>query len=219
MAQMSRKSASSACVILAEGLPAESFLDCGSRRGFANYEGFVELHPTFTPQSWDDACAPLEEEGEKVDSVRKRLLAQAKNLGFRQSDDPGLQIIADGAIISPKSCDGDRFEFVLPQGARALKLASRSWRPADNPAPGSDDKRHLGVAVRQIEIDGERQDLGALGAGWHELEGEAGKEWRWTEGLASLPASALRIAVRIGGESLYWIEDDAQYDEGSREVA
>ena len=194
-------------VLLAEGLPAESFLDCGSRSGFSNCGDFVELHPTFKPLSWDDACAPLKEEGEEVEAVRARLLAQAEKLGFRQSGDPGLHIRADGDIIWPERREGGWFDFILPEGARELKLASRSWRPADATASG--DKRHLGVVVREIEIDGRRQDLGALGAGWHPLEGETGHEWRWTDGSASLPVGARRIAVRIGDEPLYWVEAEA----------
>ncbi len=204
-------------ILLAEGLPAESFLDCGSRSGFSNCGDFVELHPTFKPLSWDDACAPLKEEGEEVEAVRARLLAQAEKLGFRQSGDPGLHIRADGDIIWPERREGGWFDFVLPEGAREMKLASRSWRPADAAASG--DKRHLGVVVREIEIDGRRQDLGALGAGWHPLEGEAGHEWRWTDGSAALPVGARRIAVRIGDEPLYWVEAEAQSVQRTCKVA
>ena len=204
-------------ILLAEGLPAESFLDCGSRSGFSNCGDFVELHPTFKPLSWDDACAPLKEEGEEVEAVRARLLAQAKKLGFRQSGDPGLHIRADGDIIWPERREGGWFDFILPEGARELKLASRSWRPANAAASG--DKRHLGVVVREIEIDGRRQDLGALGAGWHPLEGEAGHEWRWTDGSASLPVGARRIALRTGDEPLYWVEAEAQSIQRTCKVA
>src|SRR6185437_13964321 len=69
-------------VLLAEGLPAESFLDCGSRSGFANAPGPVDLHPTFKPRSWNDACAPLVESGELVEAVGDRLRARAETLGF-----------------------------------------------------------------------------------------------------------------------------------------
>ena len=93
-------------VLLAEGLAAESFLDCGSRSGFSNAAGFVELHPTFQPISWDDACAPLKESGEEVEAARARLLAQAEKLGFRRSPDPGLHIRADGEIVWPEQRDG-----------------------------------------------------------------------------------------------------------------
>ena len=204
-------------VLLAEGLAAESFLDCGSRSGFSNYEGFVELHPTFKPLSWDDACAPLKEEGEEVDDVRRRLLAQAEWLGFQRSHDPALHIRADGDIIWPEKRDGGWFDFVLPAAAQKIELASRSGRPADEAA--GDDKRHLGVAVLDIEIDGQRRDIGALRAGWHALESEAGRAWRWSDGLGSLPVGGRRISVRLGGAPLYWVEGEARSAALARKAA
>jgi hypothetical protein len=119
-----------------------------------------------------------------------------------------LHIRADGEIIWPEKRMGKRFEFVLPEGARELKLASRCWRPADEAANG--DKRHLGVCVAELEIDGLRQALGALGEGWHRLEGQAGREWRWTDGSASLPVGARRLAVQLGRETHYWVETSNQ---------
>lgn len=203
--------------LLAEGLPVESFLDCGSRSGFSNGGEFVELHPTFKPRSWDDAFAPLKESGDEVDNVRRRLLAQAERFGFQRGADPALRILAENAVIWPDKRDGDWFDFVLPAGVRETRLTSRSWRPADQTAGG--DKRRLGVCVREIEIDGRRRSLGAFGAGWHSLECEAGREWRWTDGSASLPVGARRIAVRLGGATLYWVEALPLSVDGSRAIA
>jgi hypothetical protein len=195
-------------VLLAEGLPAESFLDCGSREGFANAEGFVELHPTFAPKSWDDACAPLKENGPEVEAARRRLLAQAERLGFRRCDEPDLHIVADGEILRPKADEDGRFEFSLPRSARNIVLVSRSWRPAD--AVAQDDKRHLGVAVSEVAIDGRTQPLESLRAGWHPLESEGDRQWRWTDGRAALPAGTRTISVQVCGASSYWIEDESQ---------
>lgn len=192
-------------VLLAEGLPAESFLDCGSRSGFANAPGPVDLHPTFKPLSWNDACAPLVESGELVEAVGDRLRARAETLGFRRSDDPGLHIVADGETIWPQRHADGGFAFALPAGARTIMLASRSWRPADEAA--SDDKRCLGVAVSEIEIDGQMLPLTALGGGWHPVEREAERAWRWSDGLALLPVGARSILVRLG-VGRYWVETE-----------
>ncbi len=194
-------------VLLAEGLPAESFLDCGSRSGFSNCEGFVELHPTFKPLNWDDACAPFMQDGEEVEANRRRLLAQAERLGFEQSCDPGLHLLADGEIVWPEERDDGWRHFVAPANVRSLKLASRSWRPADAGASG--DKRHLGVAVAEVLYDGRNIDLAALEAGWHPLEAEDGHEWRWSDGSASLPVGGRQISVRLVGEPLFWVEANA----------
>ena len=44
-------------VILAEGLPAESYLDTGNRAHFANGGAATTLHANFTAASWDGACS------------------------------------------------------------------------------------------------------------------------------------------------------------------
>ncbi len=61
-------------VLLAEGLPVESYLDAGNRRNFANGEGAIALHPDFAPAVWEAAgCAPPMVTGPIVDGVRRRL--------------------------------------------------------------------------------------------------------------------------------------------------
>ena len=42
-------------VVLAEGLPVESYLDTGNRAAFANGADFTDLHPDFAPLRWDQA--------------------------------------------------------------------------------------------------------------------------------------------------------------------
>ncbi len=45
-------------VILAEGLPAESYLDTGNRAAFANGGPSAMLHPDFARGAWQSGCAP-----------------------------------------------------------------------------------------------------------------------------------------------------------------
>jgi hypothetical protein len=197
-------------VVLAEGLPAESFLDCGSRSGFANGGDFVELHPTFAPQSWDDACAPLKETGAEVQAVRARLTARAVELGFRETDDPRLHIVADGRALWPALAADGAYRFVLPAPADTIALASRRMRPADADGSAESDRRHLGVAVHALEIDGAARSLGDLdGAGWHDLEGAGESLWRWTYGRAQLPSAAREIVVRLCATATYKVEPEA----------
>ncbi len=61
-------------VVLAEGLPVESFLDLGNHRQFGEGPGPMDLHPDFTALAWEAACAPLKLCGPEVDAVRARLL-------------------------------------------------------------------------------------------------------------------------------------------------
>jgi len=65
-------------VLLAEGLPAESFLDTGNRAAFANAGAVVHLQPDFSRRLWDgDACAPIVVGGPALNAVRRRLAGVA----------------------------------------------------------------------------------------------------------------------------------------------
>jgi hypothetical protein len=67
-------------VILAEGLPAESYLDTGDRRAFANAEGTMTLHPAWGSARADITLimeslgyAPLQVAGTEVTRIRAML--------------------------------------------------------------------------------------------------------------------------------------------------
>jgi len=61
-------------VLLAEGLPAESYLDTGDRSNFANGGGPIALHPDFSARMWEAmGCAPLVVYGLELETVRQRL--------------------------------------------------------------------------------------------------------------------------------------------------
>jgi collagen type I/II/III/V/XI/XXIV/XXVII alpha len=65
-------------VVLAEALPAETYLDTGNRAAFGNAAGPVMLHPDFAPRAWErDACAHLTGGGEVVAAIRMHLAARA----------------------------------------------------------------------------------------------------------------------------------------------
>ncbi len=66
-------------VLLAEGLPAESYLDTGNRTMFANAP-LVALHPGPAASAGPGALAPLVLEGAVLDAVRARLAARAPAL-------------------------------------------------------------------------------------------------------------------------------------------
>jgi collagen type I/II/III/V/XI/XXIV/XXVII alpha len=65
-------------VLLAEGLPAESYLDTGDRSNFANGAGPIRLHPDFATREWEaNGCAPLVVTGPAFDAARTWLMAMA----------------------------------------------------------------------------------------------------------------------------------------------
>lgn len=67
-------------VIVAEGLPSESYLDTGGRANFANAEGPVALHADFAAMQWEAAgCVQMIVTGPRLDAARQRLNARAAN--------------------------------------------------------------------------------------------------------------------------------------------
>jgi hypothetical protein len=61
-------------VLLAENLPAESYLDTGNRGVFANRDGLTTLHPDFSSLKWQvESCAPLIVVGPELDTARERV--------------------------------------------------------------------------------------------------------------------------------------------------
>jgi hypothetical protein len=58
-------------VVLAQGLPAESFLDMRDRSNYANRPGPVRLYPDFTARMWEAfGCAPLIVTGPELAAAR-----------------------------------------------------------------------------------------------------------------------------------------------------
>jgi autotransporter passenger strand-loop-strand repeat protein len=64
-------------ILLAEGLPAESFLDTGNREMFETVSGVMALHPDFAARSENGFCVKLVREGEALDALRARLAERA----------------------------------------------------------------------------------------------------------------------------------------------
>lgn len=70
-------------VVLAEGLPAETYLDVGDRNKFEG-SGALILHPNFSRLSWEGrGCAPLTVIGATVETVRRQINEQAASLRRR----------------------------------------------------------------------------------------------------------------------------------------
>jgi ELWxxDGT repeat protein len=68
-------------VLLAEGLPVESYLDVGDRTNFDNGGTALRLHPDFSARMWDaKGCAPLIVTGPIVAALRFRLLQRATEI-------------------------------------------------------------------------------------------------------------------------------------------
>jgi hypothetical protein len=201
-------------VLLAEGLPAESYLDTGNRRRFENGGAPLLLHPELAgvderSRRSAGSCAPLGVQPVVVAPVWLRLAAQAADMGHpvtvaAMTTDPQLRLLVGGQAIGPVVLAANRAVFVLPQETSMAQLVSRAAAPADV-RPWHDDRRRLGVSlVRVVCRRGESTtelpvDHPALSDGWHPVERDGCRQWRWTDGCArlSVPAGTETVELQL----------------------
>jgi hypothetical protein len=210
-------------ILLAEGLPVESYLDTGNRGVFENSDVPLTLHPDLSEGGQQArresfSCAPFAADAARVEPVWRRLAIRASQLGFEVGDpattaDPALRLLVDGHEHWPVAAKDGRYVFVLPRSAVSVRLISRSAAPCDV-APWIEDRRRLGVAVGRIVLDGPEgcfemaADHPALAGGWWEAERDGSKLWRWTDGDAvlPLPPNIVTIDIELAGQNSYLLE-------------
>jgi Hint domain len=176
-------------VILAEGAPAESYVECDNRQGFQNAHEFAALY-------LEDARAPfgycrprLEAGMAELAAIRARLFDRAAALGHSTSADPDLHLVVDGTAVAPQSVADGCHIFRLDGAADEVWLASRCGVPAEL-EPLSSDRRCLGVCVQQLVLrdDHLRVEIShshpSLCEGFHDDEEGAR---RWTTGMGRVP--------------------------------
>ena len=133
-------------VILAEGLPVESYLDTGNRVAFANGREARALHPEFEVRHWSETCLPYVASGPAVEKAKAALLARAEALGHSVTREPDLHVVAGGRRVDSVRLGEKRYLFVLPPDCRSATLRSRAFVPADMD-PASGDRRLLASAL------------------------------------------------------------------------
>ena len=195
-------------VVLAEDLPAESYLDTGNRSAFATGGGVTDLHPDFSPRGWADACAPLVQAGPVVAAARARLCARARTLGFRHRRGVAPVLLVNGRQVAASATRGEVYRYLLPADASEVVIVSATGVPAGRRQDAA-DCRQLGVALGGILLDGVPLELTgpALVSGFYGVEDPDGAVRRWTDGhaMVDLPPCArtrvleLRVVEMMGG--------------------
>jgi hypothetical protein len=193
-------------LLIANGIPAESYRDDGNRWLFQNASGTWDLPPK-------PPCAPVLTGGAIVDAIWRRLLEQG---GPRPSvpltGDPDLHLLVDGVRLDAGVQTGDFHVFDLPGAPAEARLMSRAAVPQELGL--ARDPRCLGVAVRRVVVrQGVRfQKFEAvdrrLAEGFHAFEAHEG--FRWTDGDAVLPiemfaglAGSIQVVLHIGATAQY----------------
>ena len=187
-------------VILAEGLPCETYLDTGNRHAFVEGGPLVQLHPEFARAVWSrEACARLVTDGVGLHDIRVFLAARASEVGFSMTDDPDLHVSIAGARVDGVRV-GDAWHFNIPAPGKA-EIRSRHARPLDTD-PASADGRPLGVAIADIWLNGRAVGFGA-GPGW--LPREEG--WCWTNGRAAILVTDIGVlTIVVALAPRYWVQ-------------
>ena len=205
-------------ILLSDGLATESYLDTGNRHGF----GTAADDATATASGWADAAAPLETGRGFVEPIWHRLVARAALAGRSvatvvpaTTTDPALRIrLDDGSLLAAARRSRGRHVFVLPPGTRGLAITSRVFVPSRVEGPFVDDRRRLGVAVRDARLwtglHTRTLPVDPAAGGWHAAE--PGAQAVWTDGAGRLEldpsglATVLELELVLAGR--YLLEAD-----------
>jgi Hint domain len=225
-------------ILLAEGLPAESYIDTGNSGFFANSSAPMVLHPDLTdetdyPTREAGSCVPFVWDEASVRPVWQRLADRAAAIGrplpqHTTTADGDLRLLAaKHRTIKPIHSDSNLVIFMLPRGASGIRLLSRSQSPTEA-RPWLDDRRRLGVRVARIVLRGADEvrevpvDHPGLTEGWWAIERDGQVMSRWTDGDAVLPLPAMSgsvmLEIRLAGTMTYVLEA-ATEDQTERRAA
>jgi len=195
-------------IVLAEGVPVETYLDSGNRQMFEG-GAFEILYPRFSPAPREKSCAPLLLDGPIVRATRQRLLNRALSLGFAPTATIDLTLRAGLEKIRPEAASlPEKLIFVLPHPVAEVTLLSSIGVPAHVSANPTDQRR-LGVAVTAVTLVTETQRLpialeNPAHSGFHPPE--AGQHWTNGAARLALPPFTGRATLEIqtNGQAPRW---------------
>ena len=216
--------------VLAEGVPAETYMDVGNRAFFSN-AAVTTLSPVLPVAEhmapWQDRlCAPLRLCSHEVDTMWQAIADRACALGQSRPEpaligEPDTQIVADGRKMRPTERNGHATVFVLPAASAELCIVSRSTVPAEIDRH-TNDWRRLGLCVSKVVLrSGARHcvipaDHPSLNRGWHGVEHDGPACWRWTAGDAvltvppSMRSGPLTIEIHTTGAMQYPLDQEPE---------
>jgi hypothetical protein len=179
-------------ILLAEGLPCESYFDSGNRGGL--YQEVGRRCPAAGPY------APSVTRGAALARLRRRLHQVALAAGFSLTYWPSLRAVAGGQgalaeITRLGRWRMARFCFAAP--VRELTLLSGVACPADTD-PDSEDRRELGVCLDQI--GGIR-----LGAGFYPRAPADDGHWMGRVAALHLDAPAMEVTLPLAAIVQSWV--------------
>lgn len=217
-------------IMVAEGLPAESYLRSAIHTGFfQNGSDPLRLHPDLLdneglPERVAGSCVPFAWDEPRVMPVWHRLADRAAALGRpvalpQTTMDPALRLAAKGRQVKPIYGEDGLYIFPVPRGAEAVHILSRSATPTES-RPWLEDRRMLGVRITRLVLRSTGQvrdiplDHPALTEGWWDIERDGGALRRWTGGDARLPLPPIdgpaMLEIHASGEMRYAVAEAAE---------
>lgn len=211
-------------IILAEGVPAETYVDTGNRSMFQN-AAEVAMNPDFGPAKGRPQIVGIKiiQQGPVVEAIRKQLLARAEKMtGACRTVDAALCIEVNGQIIEPTPTFAKEgvYRFELPASVGDVHILSRSVIVRDVTVHARRDIRKIGVGLSDICVvdDGGRRELDLQDPtieGMNATQDVHGKAMRWTDGHAIVPANMIgatgkaTLELRVLRTYTYWVQNGA----------
>ncbi len=190
-------------VLLAENLPAESYIDTGNRGMFESGSGVARASPVFgRGKQWDArAYAPLCLGGTLLREIRAGLRARAYVMGYQARTLTDVALWVGGHRYGPVRGRVERPVFMLPVPHEELvAVRSAKFVPAafaESEAEDGDDYRALGDRDQPDEAGADEMMAARQVAAWPACIPRAARDVAdWTDGNAVI---AVPAAVRASG--------------------
>jgi hypothetical protein len=197
-------------ILLAEGTPAESYLDTGNRGIFENGGEPILLHPDLMQTRREaESIAPLCKAGPTLTALRAQLQSRTKKFGLAPLETLALSARAAGPhfgshAITPVLNASREAIFAIPRGATELLITTPVFTPADFD-PASTDRRKLGLAISAIIINGESLTPESLAtSGLHKRASNDHHAWTTGALRLKLPAGTQRLTLQIAARPQNW---------------
>ena len=192
-------------VLLAEGAPAESYLDTGHRGYFDNGETSVTLHPAVMQERRvASSCAPLVVDGPHLAAIRAELAKHREALGYVRVDvTPSLLVNDD--MLAATLVEPGLVEFALPGDVSVVRLLTGAFQPAQFD-PNAEDHRDLGLSIAEITLDGVALEIEAVIDARRRHPRAPGDIAVWTKGdaMLRLPQAGAKLAIRYTACPMVW---------------
>ncbi len=203
-------------ILLSDGLPTESYLDTGNRGSF----GTAGDDATAIPSRWADAAAPLDTGRSFVEPIWRRLAVSASLIGrpvatatVPTTADPAQRVrLDDGSLLAAVRRSRGRHVFLLPPGLRRIAIVSRVFMPARIEGSFVDDRRRVGVALRDTrlwtELHTRTLSVAEAARGWHAAEPGTCSVWTDGTGLLDLAPNDATTVLELVFARRYLLDAD-----------